>query len=159
VGGSGGLCPRGGPSLPGRGSRPGKSGLVLEKRFLQSQFFYKKSRPRKIVVPVTERIPESTVTFREKIPVTNGSFQKKIDRPGLQKNRSPPFPSLQLRKKTDRTDRSLRSVGAAYFVPISRPVFRVEVQTVPGDRTDRFYNRSVRPISYSHRTDPLPLTC
>jgi len=92
----------------------------------------------------------------KKFRLQTESFQKKIDRPGLQKKPVAPLPFIAAPQK-NRSDRSNPIDGrGGLFFSISRPVFRVEVQTVPGDRTDRFYNRSVRPISYSHRTDPLP---
>ena len=48
----------------------------------------------------------------------------------------------------NRSDRSIsKSVGVTTQIPVSQHVLPLEVQTRQGDRSDRFQNRSVRPVS------------
>jgi len=135
--GQGGFVPVGGLLPRGEGVALANTVWFWGNDFCRASFSIKISAPNYCRTR-DKKDPGIYCNIPGKNPVTNGSFQKKIDRPGLKKNRSPLSPSLQLCKKTGRTDRSLRSVGVASFIPVSQPAFRVEVQTVPGDRTDRF---------------------
>jgi len=68
-------------------------------------------------------------------------------RPDLQKNRAPPSPPPPAPQK-NWSDRSIsKSIGAALHIPVLRPVFPLDFQTKLDGRSDRFQNRSVRPIS------------